>query len=249
LTDENAALKHDSAELLKLRGEVSQGKATDAGSVAAEGDAAQVAARSWADRVAQLKQRLEQTPGAKIPELKYLTDANWLNAARDPLVSDKDYRRAFASLRSAGENQFINLMFKALQDYLKERDGQFPSDLSQLKPYFETTPDDAMLQRYAIVPASSIPNMKMGGDWLITVKDPVDEEYDSLWALGAKGLGNTTYQNSTEIAVLAPAMKAYEDAHNGQGPTGPSDLLPYLTTPEQQAAWQKLEQLKNAVGQ
>ena len=248
LTDENAALKNDSADLLKLRGELSRSKAVDAGSVAAEGDTVQFAAKSWADRVAQLKQRLEQTPGAKIPELKYLTDANWLNAARDPLVTDEDYRRAFASLRSAGENQFINLMYKALQDYLKESDGQFPSDLSQLKPYFETAPDEAMLQRYAIVPASSIPNMKFGGDWLITLKDPVDVEYDSLWALGAKGLGNTTYQNSKEIAALAPAMKAYEDAHNGQGPAVSSDLLPYLTTPEQQAAWQKLEQMKNSGG-
>jgi RNA polymerase sigma factor (sigma-70 family) len=248
LADENAALKNDSADTLKLRGEWSQLKTASAELATAESDPVRIAAKSWADRVAQLKQRLEQTPGAKIPELKYLTDANWLNAARDPLVTDKDYRRAFAQLRSAGENQFIMQIQKALQDYLKASNEQFPSDISQLKSYFETTPDDTMLQRYAIVPASSIPNMKMGGDWLITVKNPVDEEYDSLWALGPKGFGTTTYQGSKEASVLAPALKAYEDAHSGQDPTNPSDLLPYLRTPEQQAAYQKLEQMRNPGG-
>jgi RNA polymerase sigma factor (sigma-70 family) len=247
-TDENTRLKNDSAELVKLREELSRSKTASAEATAAEGDPAQSAAKSWADRVAQLKLRLEQTPGAKIPELKYLTEANWLNAARDPLVTDEDYRRAFASLRSAGENQFIILMHKALQNYLEQNAGQFPADISQLKPYFETTPDDAMLQRYTIVPASSFPNMKMGGDWLITVKNPVDEEYDSLWTLGPQGFGNTSYQGTKEISVLAPAMKTYEDAHNGQEPADPSDLLPYLTTPEQQAAYQKLEQMRKSAG-
>jgi RNA polymerase sigma factor (sigma-70 family) len=47
---------------------------------------------------------------------------------------------------------------------------------------------------------------------------------------------------SPEIITLAPALKAYAEANNGQHPKKPSDLLPYLTTPEQQAAFQKLEQ-------
>jgi len=29
----------------------------------------------------KLKQRLAETPGAKIPELQFLTDQDWLNAA------------------------------------------------------------------------------------------------------------------------------------------------------------------------
>jgi RNA polymerase sigma factor (sigma-70 family) len=45
-----------------------------------------------------------------------------------------------------------------------------------------------------------------------------------------------------ETVTLAPVLKSYSDAHNGQMPQNPSDLLPYLTTPQQQAAFQKLEQ-------
>ena len=245
LSDEIAALQNNSAELLKLRGQVAGLKSVKAALASAERDPAQVGAKAWAERVTQLKQRLEQTPGVAIPEFKFLTDANWLDAARDSLVTDNDYRRAFATLRRAVENQFIISMQTALGSYLKQSGGQFPSDLSQLKPYFETAPDDAMLQRYAIVPASSIPNVKVGGDSVITVKNPVDEEYDSLWALGPQGFGNTTYQGSKETSVLAPALKAYAAANNEQEPKNPSDLVPYLTTPEQQAAYQKLQQMRD----
>ena len=245
LSNELALLNTNAAELMRLRRQVTELKALNAKLANADKDPSQAEAASWAERVTQLKQKIQQTPGAAIPELKYLTEGMWLNAARDPLVTEKDYRRAFASLRSSSENQFIILMQKALGSYLKQNGDQFPSDLSQLKPFFDTAPDDAALQRYAIVPASSIPNMKMGGDWLITVKSPVDEEFDSQWALGPQGFGTSSYQGTQELNVLAPALKAYQAANNGHEPNNPADLLPYLTTPEQQAAFQKLEQMKN----
>jgi len=246
LSEEVAALKTNSAELLKLRRQVTELKLASANPARTTPDTLPLAAKSWADRVTQLKQRLEQTPGAAVPELKYLSEGDWLNAARSELVTEKDYRRAFATLRSAGENQCIMQMHKALGNYLTQNNQQFPTDISQLKPYFETAPEDAMLQRYAIVPASSAPNMKMGGDWLITVKNPVDEEYDSLWALGPKGFGATSYHGVKEQSVIAPALEAYKAANNGKEPQVPSDILPYLTTPEQQAAYQTLEQMRNA---
>jgi len=228
-------------ELLKLRGEVTRLKAVENRKVS---DPAEAAAKSWADRVTQLKQRLEQTPGAKIPEFKYLTEANWLDAASEPLASDEDYRRAFARLRSVGENQMIISMHKALGEYMKQNGGQFPTDLSQLKSHFESVPEDEMLLRYTIVPASQIPNLKMGGDWLITVKNPVDEEFDSLWAMGPRGFGSSTYDGMSGAKVLEPVLKAFAAANNGQEPKDTSELLPYLTTPEQEAAFKKLEQKK-----
>jgi hypothetical protein len=45
-------------------------------------------------------------------------------------------------------------------------------------------------------------------------------------------------QTSPETTTLAPALKAYAAANNGQLPQNPTDLMPYLTTPEQQAALQ-----------
>jgi hypothetical protein len=49
-------------------------------------------------------------------------------------------------------------------------------------------------------------------------------------------------QTSPETTTLAPALKAYAAANNGQLPQNPTDLMPYLTTPEQQAALQKFAQ-------
>jgi len=242
---ENSRLKsnpHEN-ELLKLRGTVTQLKM-------AQNDPSETAAKSWAKRAAQLKQHLDQTPGAKIPELKYLNDDQWLNAASGPLETDRDYRRAYASLRRMGENTFIIEMQKALSKYLQANNNQFPPDISQLNSYFESTPEDAMLQRYTVVPASSIPNMKFGGDWLITVKDPIDKENDTLWGLGEHGFGSSDYASSEQAKlgeILLPAFKAYQAANNGHNPQDPmNDLGPYITTPEQLAVLQKLAQMRDA---
>jgi hypothetical protein len=47
---------------------------------------------------------------------------------------------------------------------------------------------------------------------------------------------------SPEMIALVPALNAYKTANNGQYPKTPSDLAPYVTTSEQQAALQKAEQ-------
>ena len=99
-----------------------------------------------------------------------------------------------------------------------------------------------MLERYAIVPADQCPNIKVGGDSVITVKQPVDEEFDSVWALGSRGFGSSSYQGTKERRTLETALKAYQSANNGQEPRSPDELLPYLTTAEQRAAFQKLKQ-------
>jgi RNA polymerase sigma factor (sigma-70 family) len=46
----------------------------------------------------------------------------------------------------------------------------------------------------------------------------------------------------TETTALAPAFKAYAAAKDGEYPEDPSQLLPYLTTPEQQTALHSLYQ-------
>jgi hypothetical protein len=43
------------------------------------------------------------------------------------------------------------------------------------------------------------------------------------------------------LSTLAPVFKAYLAANNGAEPQQPSDILPYLTTPDQQAAYSLLQ--------
>ena len=115
LAVENEALKNDSAELEQVRGELSRLKTASAESVAA---------KSWLERVAQLKQRMEQTPNAKIPELQFVTEQDWLDAGKRELKTDADYRRALSAVRAAGEGKVASMLRKALTDYMQRNNGQ-----------------------------------------------------------------------------------------------------------------------------
>jgi regulator of replication initiation timing len=150
LQEENQQLRKESEDLPRLRGELARFRndARSAVQSQTENDATQTAAKSWLDRVTLLKQRLQELPEARIPELVLVTDQDWLNAAKGELNTEKDYRQALSALRGAVENKFVSQLHPALKQYLEANDGKFPSDLAQLQPYFKSAVDDAILQRY-----------------------------------------------------------------------------------------------------
>ena len=92
--------------------------------------------KSWAARATQLKQRLEQMPDKKIPELQLLTDKDWFDAIKDPkqLETDDDFRQALNNLRNSAKNAFGDMTREAMKKYAEANNGQLPGDLSQLKP-------------------------------------------------------------------------------------------------------------------
>ena len=210
----------------------------------------ELAERALLDRVRLLKERLDQTANAKIPEMQYLTENDWRMAASRKLDSDDDFIAAFSDVRARGEGRFLGTAELALRKYLASNTGRFPTELEQLKPYFEKSPPEEILQRYQIVPANSIPQANISGtpeDWFITLKSP---DSDSLWALGRNGVNASSYENSQNMAVLAPAMKALFDATptiNGSKRVGIEDLARYLTTPEQQAAYRSMTQSRKPI--
>ncbi|MFZ0829351.1 MAG: protein kinase [Verrucomicrobiia bacterium] len=151
-------------------------------------DLTKAATQAWHARVEQLRQRLEQNPQAGIPELKFLTDYDWLEAAKDDLKTDADYRRALNHLRVAGETHFVDSQLQpALKIYVEVNHGQFPANLAQLQPFFQPPVDEAILQRYEIVPHEKVPDAHWGGDWVVTQKSPVDKDYDRRLVVGADG--------------------------------------------------------------
>jgi hypothetical protein len=235
LLTENEQLKSNpnQMELLKLRGEVTRLQNET-------NDPTEEAARALAAKVNKLKQRLEQTPDARIPELQFLTDQDWINAANGRLDNDADYRRALSTLRKAGEGKVAAMLKKALAGYMQGSNGQLPTDLAQLQPYFDSPLDDAILQRWEIAPANVIHSLKMGGDAVITQKAPVDEVFDTRFGIGPNGFGQTGFLPDETYVTLNPVFEAYRAAHNGQWQTDMSQLVPYVKTPEQQAALQKL---------
>jgi len=82
----------------------------------------------------------------------------------------------------------------ALRQYIQANNSQFPTDLTQLQPYFESPLDDVVLQRWKVAPADEVPNVRLGGDWVVTQKSPVDEDYDSRIVFGPSGSGGTGFK-------------------------------------------------------
>jgi RNA polymerase sigma factor (sigma-70 family) len=236
LLSENSRLKsgQNLGELLKLRGEVGMLRNVI-------NDPTEKAAKMWVARVNQLKQRLQENPAVGIPEFQYLDDEDWLAAVKDrDLNSENDLRYAFSTLRNTAEDHFANALNLALQKYLQANNRQFPSDLYQLQPYFDSPVADAVLQRWEIMPAKTISNVGVG-DPIITEKSAIDDLLDARIAVGSSGFGSTDFLQSEIADTLRPVYKAFYSA-KGTYSSDLSELLPYAATLEQQTAIRKLIQ-------
>lgn len=240
LADEAGKGKKDNAELLKLRGQASHLRTEKQEASGSE-------ARSWLDRANRLKQRLEESPNASIPELRLLKQQDWLDVVkRFDLKDEKEFPEAFSQARLLAEMKVGAQLQAAMRKYAEANPGAYASDLSLLKPYLDPAIDDSMLRRYVISPSDAVQSMKLGGEWVITLKAPVDAELDAQVAVGQDGFGSTSFGRSEILQALSPALKAYQAANNGKLPESTAQLAPYISTPEQQAAFQKAVEQEKA---
>ncbi len=216
-----AQLQKDSQELVRLKA---------AG--AKENDTPTSEMKSWLERVSRLKEKLGQMPDQKIPELQFLTDVDWLDAVRKikQLETDADFSQALSALRVAAKDEFAHTLKNALGNYGQANNGQFPADWSQLQSYFASPMDDSLLQRYELTQTGTV----------IEKATPLDDQDDVYFQITANGVGIT----SGDVAekTLQPALEAFAAANNGLKPSNPSQLLPYVSTPAQQAMLQKVIQ-------
>ena len=85
--------------------------------------------------------------------------------------------------------------------------------------------------------------MNLGGDWVITQKAAVDEEFDSRDTVGVRGWGSSgnawktkKSDEDTAYETLSPALKAYENEFGVHEPTDFSRLRPFVSNGQQSAA-------------
>jgi hypothetical protein len=196
-------------------------------------DPAAATAKSWTERVKRLKEFVERTPDAKIPEFQFLTTEDWLTARGD------NDRQTLCHLRELAESRFSNQLQAGLRKYLEAHNSQAPTDLAQVQPYFEPPIDNAVLQQWKIAPASEVPYVRMGtSDWIVTQKaSPIDEEYDLRMVINLTG---NCFTSNDSIRSLFPAIGAFQKANEGRDYEHLSQLIPYVTTPEQRAALDRL---------
>jgi RNA polymerase sigma factor (sigma-70 family) len=188
-------LRRDAAEVPKLRGELArlrnaatslaQSKAANSRQ---DNDPTESMAKAWAAQVKQLKQRLDQWPARKIPELQLVTDQDWFDAVgqSNSLESDADFRQALDRLRRTAKNKFAPMVQDAFKKYTDANDGQLPADLSQLQPFLDPSVDGAMLQRYQLLQTGKLGDVPPNQP-LITESAAVDDQFDTRYFIMING--------------------------------------------------------------
>ncbi len=141
------------------------------------------ALQSLSARASLLKAKLEQAPDKKIPELQLVDEKDWIEAAMAAKTdSEDDLRKGLGRLRTLAKNKFAPILARGLRKYVQANNGQLPTDMSQLQPYFETPVDQAFLERYTVVSPGNVADLKPGYPVLQEV-GRVDQ-YDSLHSIG-----------------------------------------------------------------
>ena len=251
MAEEIAKNQKNNLELLKLR--------NDVGRLKADADSEEMFyARHYARNINLLKSYFEKNPKLKTPELQFLTADEWVTVAASSELNvggvdqEKAYCHDASKLRNRADFVTSFMLEGALAQYEQNNNGRFPDDVSQLKPYLKRSENrpgadipiedaDEILNRWQIVPASQVKGMIAGGDMVITQKAPVDDLFDVQYAVGSKGFVSRPFVITTSFDVLTPVRDAYKTAR-GVFPPDDADLLPYVTTPEEKAAVDRIIQ-------
>jgi hypothetical protein len=240
LRAEQDRVSRDTAEETRLRGEVARLRTTaqeiarrKSKAASESNDPAGSTVNSWTERVQRLKELVERTPEARIPEFQLLTIEDWLSARGD------NERETLSYLRRLAQSRFSRQLQTALRKYLADHNSQAPTELAQVQPYFESPMDEAVLQRWKIAPASEVPSIHIGKtDWIVTQKAlPIDEKYDLRLVIIPTA---DCYTSNDSVRSLFPAVGAFQTANQGKAYENLSQLNAYVSTPEQRAALDRL---------
>lgn len=199
--------------------------------------------KAWLARVKQLRQLSAAHPDRQIPELRLLTDEDWLKVARQSsFETDEQRRQALADLRTAAKRKFSAQLSTALSKFTQGANGQLPATTLDLAAYLESPADPAMLQRYAMTQSGPVAAASQGG-WVMREIAAIDEDYDTRHSVSVGGSGSSSGP-AAWIEDFQPRMQrafqAYAAAHQGAQPTAITQALPYIDPPFTPAILEKL---------
>lgn len=208
------------------------------------------ATTAWLARAQQLHSLASENPGHHIPEMKLLTDDDWMRVAQHAAFETDDQRRAaLAALRTTAKDKFIARLSAAAQKWtLASGVDQRPATMVELTSSFGSTVDPAILPRYEIV-AQSNPRSRFS--WRAQETAAIDEDYDTRaiveanGSYGSSGPGPLTW-NSDYTARLQGAYRAYASTHLGSPPPRLAQIIPYIDPPLPPATLEKLLQAERA---
>jgi RNA polymerase sigma factor (sigma-70 family) len=181
LGSDNDRLRRDAAELLRLRAEVARLRAAEQESgqppAAINEDPFTQSVLALTQRAGELNGHLQRMPEKSIPELQLLNENDWLSVAREvSLQSEAEVRQALSKLRNTAKHKFATHALEAVDKFIQANNGQMPTDVSQLKPYFDVPVEDAMLQRYQVLHPGE--GNSLQDNWVMSERERVDPDYD-----------------------------------------------------------------------
>ena len=183
LQSDNESLRRGTAELAMLRGEVTRLRALEQQlgqmktPATVSDDPFTQSVLAMTQRAGELNGHLQRMPDKKIPELQLLTENDWLSVAKEvSLQSEGDVRQALSKLRNVAKHKFATHALQAVDKFIAANNGQMPTDVSQLKPYFDVPVEDAMLQRYQVLPPGD--GSSLQDNWVMGERERVDPDYD-----------------------------------------------------------------------
>lgn len=239
LTDEIAKVKGNTSELLKLRGLVARLR----GETSQINDPSVQTALAWAAKKEKLQKIFAERPELQIPEMQFLTDANWLALVKElDLDSEAGIHFAIGAARTGAKMNSATIIQNALRKFMEANNGRLPNDVSQLTPFLDGHMDDTILQRYKLLDNATNPLGATQGMVLIeTVAG--DKGSEPLVSIGPGGTALVAPPDPVHLTLpqeLRPVMEFYQAQNPQKMPSNFDELRPYISTPEQQAALDKL---------
>jgi hypothetical protein len=207
--------------------------------------------QTWLGRTKRLRQLFVDRPGQAIPELRLLTDAEWLRLGRKARFdTEAEIRQALAAARDIASGKIAARFSSAVSKYMNNSNGEQPASILALLPYFDSPPDLAMVQRFEVAPLEGRMNRNGSAAWQVQEATPIDADYDSRnFLLSTSGAGRmgapaAWIPHFAERSTLANA--AYAAANNGTSPQSFADTAPFFKPPLDPALVQKMVEAERA---
>ncbi len=196
--------------------------------------ARQVEIAAWVERTKRLRQHFAEKPELAIPEMRLLTDDDWLRVTKNAnLDTEKGTRLALAEIRASASKLFTLQLVRALHAYTQAFPNQKPVNVHALATFFAQAPDSAILERYELQDPSG-PTGFGPAKWFAQNKAPIDLAYDSRFRVSAE----SSFQNSGASAWVPDyqeryrrAAHDYAKANSGQRPPGLAGAIPFFSPP------------------
>ncbi len=191
----------------------------------------------WLRRVSAIRHAAKDRPELSIPEMRLLTDEDWIQAAQgfssftqtvstDGVETTVDFEPNLATLREKARRAFMAEFSHGLEKYRLDHADALPESFADLAPLLPAI-DAAMLARYDIA---------VEKNRFSAAEKPeaaVDQESLAIFELAHTGKAWREYRDFETPLVrnVREALARYAVASGGAPVSAPEQLAPYLPKP------------------